>query len=111
MVCPSCLAGLAKNGRFHECHQYFLRSAYRAVHDPAAPLDAQTETTDCRVRNTKDVSVLRIYHISIKSTLLGVGRGKRLGTVVCQRRLLNEPSLAQVHIIVLGGTIEAENNH
>jgi len=57
---------------FYERSQYFLRSAYRAVYDPAAPQDAQAETTDRRVRNPKDVSVLRIDHISIEGMLLGV---------------------------------------
>jgi hypothetical protein len=57
---------------FYERNQYFLRSAYRAVHDPAAPQDAQAETTDRRIRNPKDVSVLRIDHISIEGMLLGV---------------------------------------
>jgi hypothetical protein len=33
---------------------------------PAAPQDGQAETTDHRVRNTKDVSLLRIDHISIE---------------------------------------------
>jgi hypothetical protein len=66
---------------FYERNQYFLRSAYRAVHDPAAPLDAQAETTDHRVSITKDVPVLRIDHISTKSPLLGVWRGKRLRAV------------------------------
>ena len=71
-VCSSGLVGLAKKGRFYECHQYFLQSAYRAGHDPPALLDARSETADCRVWNTKDVPVLRINHISTKSKLLGV---------------------------------------
>jgi hypothetical protein len=77
---------LAKKGRLYERNQYFLRSADRAVHDPAASLDAQTETTDHRVSIAKDVPVLRIDHISTKSPLLGVWRGQRSRAVVRQCR-------------------------
>jgi len=65
-------AVLATKGRFYERNQYFLWSAYRAVHDPAAPLDAQGETTGRGVRITKDVPILRIDHIPLKGKLLGV---------------------------------------
>jgi hypothetical protein len=34
-------AGLAKKGHLYERNQHFPRSAARAVHDPAAPVDAQ----------------------------------------------------------------------
>ncbi len=64
--------GTRQEGRLYERNQYFPRSPDRAVHDPPAPRDAQRETTDRRVRNTKDVSVLRIDHISIEGMLLGV---------------------------------------
>ena len=63
-------AGLAKKGRCYECNEYFLRSAYRALHDPAAPLEA--ETADRRVPITEDVPIMRIEHISNESLLLGV---------------------------------------
>jgi hypothetical protein len=73
---------LVKGGHSYECYQYFLRSAHRAVHDPAAPLDAQIETTDRGVRNTKDVSVLRIDHIPTKGQLLGVWQAPNRGGVL-----------------------------
>jgi hypothetical protein len=56
----------------YERNQHFLRSAYRAVHDPAAPRDAQGESTGRRVWITKDVPELRTDHVSIKGKLLGV---------------------------------------
>ena len=73
-------AELAKKGRFYECNHYFLRSACRSVHSPAALLDTQ-ETTDRRVPIPKNVPVLRIDHIPIQGTLFGVWRGKRLMAV------------------------------
>jgi hypothetical protein len=82
MVCASGVAGLAKKGRVYECHQYFLRSAYRPAHNSTAPLDAQTETTDCRVRNTTDVPVLRIDYIPTKGKLLGVWQALNGGGVL-----------------------------
>ena len=78
---PRLDAELVKRGRSYERNQYLLRSSYRAIHDPAAPLDAQAETTDHRVSITKDVPVLRIDHNSTKSPLLGVWRGKPLRAV------------------------------
>jgi hypothetical protein len=65
----------------YERNQYFLRCAYRAFHDPPAPLDAQGETTNRRVRNTKNVPVLRVDHISTKPSLLGMWGGQRLKAV------------------------------
>jgi hypothetical protein len=65
-------AGLAKKGRSYEHNQCFLRTACRALHNLAAPLDAQAETTDYRVSITKDVPILRIDYISIEGKLLGV---------------------------------------
>jgi len=59
-------------GRFYERNQYFSRSAHRSVHDPAAPLEAQAETAVSRGSITNDVPVLRIDHVPIKGTLLGV---------------------------------------
>src|SRR5258708_38627432 len=66
-----------QQGSLYECHQYFLRSAYRAVHDPAAPLAPQ-EKAKGRVPITTDVPVLRINHISSKSSLFGLWRSKHL---------------------------------
>jgi hypothetical protein len=43
-----------------------------ALHDSAAPQDAQAETTARRIRITNDVPILRIDHISIETMLLGV---------------------------------------
>jgi hypothetical protein len=71
--CPSPFgAALAKEGSFHECDQYFPRSAHLVVHDLAAPLDAKTETATSRVTIAKDLSLLRIDHVPIRGKLLGV---------------------------------------
>lgn len=61
-----------EKGRFNERNQYFLGSANRCIRHSAAPLDAQAETTGNGGSFTEDVPVLRIDHISIKSSLLGV---------------------------------------
>jgi len=74
-------AELARKGRSYERNQHFLRSAYRDGHDPAAPLDAKNETGDDRVSIAEDVSVLRIDHISTKSSLLGVWRSQHFEKV------------------------------
>jgi hypothetical protein len=70
--------GTRRKGRFYERNQYLLRSADRAVHDPAAALDAQAETREHRVSLTKDVPSVRIDHIPTQSSLPGVWRGQRL---------------------------------
>jgi len=75
-------AELATKGRYCERNQYFLRAAYRALHDRAALLDAQGETTDHGVSITKDVPILRIDHLSAKNPLPGVWHGQRLKAVV-----------------------------
>jgi len=81
-IAYSVVSGLAKKGRFYERNQYFLRSAYRPLHDPAAPLDAQAETTGRRVSITEDVPVLRIDHVPIKGELLGVWQALYSGGVL-----------------------------
>jgi len=53
-------------------YEHNPRYADRAVHDPAAPLGTQGETTGRGVWITEDVSVVRIDHVSIKGKLLGV---------------------------------------
>jgi hypothetical protein len=75
------MAELQKGG-FYELNHDFLWSAYRAVHH-RAPLVAAQETKDRRIRKSKNVSILRVNHISTESALLGVWRGKRLPAVVC----------------------------
>jgi hypothetical protein len=65
-------AELGKKGRFHERNQHFHWSAYRAVHDPATPRDAQGESTGRGFGITKDVPELRTDHLSAKGSLLGV---------------------------------------
>jgi len=75
-------AELAEKGRFHERNQYFTRSADRALHDPAASQDAQAETTTSWVSITKDLPVLRIDHISVRSLLLGVWRSQFLEAII-----------------------------
>jgi hypothetical protein len=71
-------AELARKGRFYERNQYLLRSADRAVLDPAAPVEAQDEATEHRLSIAKDVPVLRIDHVSPESALPGVWRGQRV---------------------------------
>ena len=78
-------AALAKKGRSYERNQYCLRAAYRDLHDPAAPMDAQADTTDHRGSITKNVPSLRIDHIA-ESPLLRVWRGHGLNAVVSQHR-------------------------
>jgi hypothetical protein len=75
-------AVLAKKGRFYERNQYFLWSADRAVHNPAAPLDAQAETAVGRISITKDVPILRIDHVSTEGNLLGVWQALYSGGVL-----------------------------
>jgi len=64
----------------YERNQHLLRSADRAVHDPA--LDAKGEATDCRGSITKDVPELRTDHASIKGKLLGVWQALHSGRVL-----------------------------
>jgi hypothetical protein len=69
----------AKKDRFYECNQCFLWLVYRAPHNPAGPLDAQSNTAADRVSITKDVSILRIDYASVKGKLLGVWRALHSG--------------------------------
>jgi hypothetical protein len=78
----SVVSGPAKKSRFYEPNQYFLRSPYRRLHDPAAPPNAQAETTGRRIRITKDVPILRIDHVSLKGKLLGVRQALHSGRVL-----------------------------
>lgn len=75
-------AGTRQERSLYERDQHFPRSADRAVHDPAAPLDAQGETTGHGIRITKDVSILRIDHVSTKGKLLGVWQALYSGCVL-----------------------------
>ena len=81
--CPGGLidAELAKKGRAYERNQCFLWAAYRDLHDPAAPMEAQAHTTDHQGSITKNVPSLRIDHIA-ESPLLRVWRGHGLNAVV-----------------------------
>src|SRR6201981_267277 len=63
---------MAAMEHLYERNQYFLRSAYCAVCDPAALQDTEAETTGRRVWVTEDVSFVRIDNISAKSMLLRV---------------------------------------
>jgi hypothetical protein len=78
-------AELAKKGRSYERNQHCLRVVYRDLHDPAAPIDAQADTTDRQGSITKNVPSLRIDHIAEKP-LLRVWCGHGLNTVVSQHR-------------------------
>jgi hypothetical protein len=70
-------------GRSHyERNQHPLRSAHRAVYDPAAPLDVQGETTGRRVWITEDVPIVWIDYLSIKGTLFGVRQAFYSGGVL-----------------------------
>ena len=71
-----------KEEQAYERNYCFLRAPDCAVHDPAALQDAQAETTDRPIRITKDVPVLRIDHISIQGTLLGVWQVSLTATAV-----------------------------
>jgi hypothetical protein len=66
----------------YECNQHFPRSADRAVHDPAVPLDAQAETAGGRGSITADVPILWIDHLPIKGKLLGVWQALHSGRVL-----------------------------
>lgn len=82
IACPSsCGAALCKKGRFYERSQYFVRSADRGVHNPAAPVDAQAETTSRPVGVAEDVRIMRIDHVSIQGKLHGVWRAPDGGRV------------------------------
>jgi hypothetical protein len=82
MVCLCHLEQDSQEGSLYERNQHFPRSADRAVHDPAAPLEAQGETTDHGVWITKDVPILWIDHISTESPLLGVRQALDSGGVL-----------------------------
>jgi hypothetical protein len=70
------------SGRIYEPNYYLFWSVYRRAHDPAAaPKDAPNQATDCRVRNSKDVPVMWVDHISTKGGLLGVRQVSYNGSV------------------------------
>ena len=66
----------------YECNQYFLRFAHRDLHATAGSLDAQAETEDYRVSIAKDVSILRLDHLSIEGKLLGMWQTLHSGGVL-----------------------------
>ena len=68
--------GTRQEGSLYERNQYFRRSAHRAISGPAEVLDTQAEATEHWAPTTKNVPILRIDHISIESSLLGVWRGQ-----------------------------------
>ena len=74
------MAGTRQEGSLYERNQHLLRSADRAVHDPA--LDAKGETADRRGSITKNVPELRTDHISTKDTLLGMWQALHSGRVL-----------------------------
>ena len=73
---------LAKKECIHVRNRYYLRSVYRALHDPAAPMDPQAETTAQRVSIAKDVSIMRIDHIPTQNSLPRVWQDLYDGGVV-----------------------------
>jgi hypothetical protein len=82
VVCPSSLVQDSPRKIAYERNQHFPRSADRPLHDPAASLDAQAETTGRRVSITKDVPILRIDHATIKGNLLGMRQALYSGGVL-----------------------------
>jgi hypothetical protein len=82
---------------FDEHSQHFPRSAYRAVHDPAAALEARDKVRGRPVW-TKDVPELRTDHVSIKGKLLGVWQSLYGGRVLdfkeMNRRLVRFPRIS-----------------
>jgi hypothetical protein len=76
MVCLCHLVQDSHEASLYERNQHFPRSADRAVHDPAALLDAEAETAASRVSITKDVPILWIDYISTESPLLGMRRSQ-----------------------------------
>jgi hypothetical protein len=73
---------LAKKERIHVRNRYYLRSVYRALHDPVARVDPQAETTAKRGSITKNVSIVRIDHIPAQVSLPGVWQDLYDGGVV-----------------------------
>jgi len=67
---------------FYERHQCFLWVVYRALDNPADPLDAQAESTGRGVWIAKDVSILRVDHASIEGKLSGVWQALYRGCVL-----------------------------
>ena len=76
---------LAKKGRSYERNQYCLLAGYRDLHNPAAPIDPQADTTERQDSNTKNVPSLRIDHIA-EEPLLRVWCGHGLNKVVSPHR-------------------------
>ena len=76
------VAGIRQEGSLYERNQHFPRSADRAVHDRAAPLDAKGEAPGHGDWITKDVPILRIDYVSIKGKLLGVWQALYSGGVL-----------------------------
>jgi hypothetical protein len=76
---------------FYECHQYFLRTACPALHDPTAPPDAQAETTGRGVWITKNVPILRIDYVSTKGKLLGMRQALYGGGVLDFKEMNRQP--------------------
>ena len=74
-----------RKGRSYERNQYCLRVVYRDLHEPAACIDAEADTTDRRGSITKNVLSLRIDYIA-ERPLLRVWRGHGLNAVVSQHR-------------------------
>ena len=75
-------AGTRQDGSLYERNQHFPWSADRAVHNPAARLDAQGETTGHGVWITTDVPELRTDHVSTKGKLRGVWQALHSGRVL-----------------------------
>ena len=71
-----------ESGGIYEPKSYLFWSVYRRAHDPAAAAkDAPNEARDCRVRNSKDVPVLWVDHLSTKGVLFGVRQVSCIGGV------------------------------
>jgi len=98
-------AEFAEKSRLYERNQHFLGAACHAVHDPAALQDAQVETAGCRIRNSKNVPVLRVDHISIEAMLFGV---RQVSCTVSRATIVREMTTA--HLILARSRIEPIRN-
>ena len=94
-------AELAKKGRSYERNQYCLRAGYRDLHDPAAPMDAQADTTERQGSITKNVPSLRIDHIAEK-LLLRVWCGHGFNAVVSPHGNELRAALSARFVVKLG---------
>jgi hypothetical protein len=99
---PDCFdSECASKDRLYECDQCVLRTVHCAVHHRAVLQVAQTETTDRRIWNTKDLPILRLDHIPIEGMLLGVREVSYTGGV------FGHDKMNTAHLLITPSRIEA----